>query len=381
MALTENDFSFAPPFGSDGAAIRAIGEDHFRVELGGAPGHPEWRNALQFTILRNARGRRLRLEVVFDYDRDKDQRYNSSFLSFSYDMFNWRPVFWTYGQSTDGWNNPHNLIFPEFREDRVFVGSQAPFVLETLENLLPRWIASPYVRSAELGRSVQGRPIHKLTIADFANLARRPRAHYFKNEHGTEGCARWRMAGIVDWLLSDQAADFRRNQICHLIILSNPDGPANGWLRVNADGLDQNRTFLAEGPDQAKQGVEQHVCQRDVGAVMNSDCPLDTFWSFHTWQGPGEVMVRAGKTLTDWTVLRNILLDLDEHGLFEPMHDFRPKFQMASMWNEGVHDRFGITTFLSEGGTTHFTKDQCTTAGRLLIQALAEYYRRRLPER
>lgn len=376
MAITENDFSFSPPYGSSGTAVRAIGEDHFRVDIGITPAHPEWRNILQFTILQNARGRRLRLDVDFDYDRDKMHPFNGCFLSFSYDEIAWRPLFWTYGDSRDGWNNPHNLIFPEFRQDRVFVGNQVPFVLETLERLLPRWTASPHARVSELGRSVQGRAIYKITIADFANLSARPRAHYFKNEHGGEGCARWRMAGIVDWLLSEQAADFRRSNVCHLVILSNPDGPANGWHRVNADGIDQNRTFLVGGPDKKAQPIEQYVCQRDLETVAaDSACPLETFWSFHTWRGPGEVMVRPGRTVEDWTVVRDALLDLDEFGLFEPMHDFRPKFQMESMWNEGVHDRLGITTFLSEGGTTHFTKDQCTTAGRTLIQSLDMYYR------
>lgn len=370
-ALLAGDFDFQPPLGSDGTRICTLGEDHFQIDLGTAPGHPAWSNVLQFAIRRNARGHRLRLEVTFDYDREKLFPYNESFVSFSYDKIHWRPVFWTYGDSRDGWNTPHNLIFPKFTQDQVFVGGQVPFDLETLESLMSLWTTSPYVRVEELGRSVQGRPVLKLTIADFAHINGRPRTHYFKNEHGGEGCARWRMAGIVDWLLSEQAADFRKHHICHLVILSNPDGPANGWLRVNADGVDQNRTFLVDGPDPAIQSIESFICQRDVETIMNSDYPLETFWSFHTWRGPGEVLVRPGTTLTDWHILRDRLIDLDEDGLFEPMHDFRPKFQESSMWSEGVHDRHGITTFLSEGGTTHYTKDQCTKAGAMLIRALA----------
>jgi hypothetical protein len=221
---------------------------------------------------------------------------------------------------------------------------------------------------------MQGRPILRLTIADFDRLANGARRHYFKNEHGAEGFARWRMAGVVEWLLSEEAARFRQNNLCHLVILSNPDGPANGWGRVNADGIDQNRTFLVGGPDPVEQPVEQHVCQMDVEAIMNSDRPLTSFWSFHTWHGPAEIMVRPGSTIPDWQALRDHLLDLDAEGLYEPMHDFRPKFQVGTMWNEGVRDRFGITTFLAEGGSVHYTRDQCLRAGVLLIRALARYF-------
>ena len=373
-ALRPEDFSFDPPYGSEGTSIRLLGENRFAVELGTAPGHPEWRNALQCTILRNARGRRLHLEVAFDYDRDKEHRYNNYFVSFSYDGLNWRPVHWTYDRSRDGWNNPHNLIFPRFEADRVHIGIQVPFVIETLESLLEGWRSSDCLRVEVLGHSGQGRPIYRLTIADFRRLCPRPRVHYFKNEHGAEGCARWRMAGLIDWLLLADAEPFRREHLCHLVVLSNPDGPAHGYLRVNADGVDQNRTFRADGPASSEQPVEQRLCQQDVEAMMAGESSLTTFWSFHTWQGPAEVMVRPGSTLPDWQRLRDILLDLDDHGLFEPMHDFRPSFQNGSMWNEGMHDRFGITTFLSEGGATHFTKDQCLRAGRLLGQALSAYY-------
>ena len=372
--LRPEDFSFDPPYGSQGTTIRALGGDRFAVDLGLAPGHPEWRNALQCTILRNARGRRVHLEVAFDYDRDKEHRYNNYFVSYSYDGLNWRPVHWTYDQSRDGWNNPHNLIFPRFEADRVHIGIQVPFTTETLEPLLAGWRSSDCFRSEVLGHSAQGRPIHRLTIADFEHLCPQAGMHYFKNEHGAEGCARWRMAGMVDWLLSEDARRFRREHLCHFVILSNPDGPANGYLRVDSEGVDQNRTFLADGPDAFQQPLGQYHCQKDVEAIMQSDLPLTTFWSLHTWQGPAEIMVRPGRTFPDWQHLRDILVDLDEGGLFEPMHDFRPSFQNSSMWNEGMHERFGITTFLSEGGATHYTRDQCLQAGRLIGQALAVFY-------
>ena len=60
--LNTGDFSFTGRLGSHGARIAKVGPNHFRVELGQAPGHPEWFNLLQFEILRHAKGNRLRLE-------------------------------------------------------------------------------------------------------------------------------------------------------------------------------------------------------------------------------------------------------------------------------------------------------------------------------
>ena len=142
--LSVDDFSFEPPYGSSGTTIKKIKKNRFLVDLGHEPEHPEWRSKLQFT-LNNAKGNRLHLDCLFDYDRDKEMKYNGYFLSWSYDRINWRPIHWTYADDRDGWNNPHNLIFPEFTEDTVYVGAQVPYTIETLKRFLAEWEKSPYV--------------------------------------------------------------------------------------------------------------------------------------------------------------------------------------------------------------------------------------------
>jgi hypothetical protein len=42
---------------------------------------------------------------------------------------------------------------------------------------------------------------------------------------------------FVDWLLSEQGDDARRRSICHFVPITSPDGPSNGWYRVNAQGV------------------------------------------------------------------------------------------------------------------------------------------------
>ena len=121
------DFCFNGRLGSQGAKIARVGANHFRIELGHAPGHPEWCNLLQFELLRHARGNRLRLDVTFDGCRK--YRFNHDASTWSYDGRNWMPARWKY------WNEPggeaeDTLTFPEFTEDRMIFGAQVPMAYE-----------------------------------------------------------------------------------------------------------------------------------------------------------------------------------------------------------------------------------------------------------
>ena len=56
--LSVGDFKFDGPLGSDGATIKKVAANHFKVTLGHAPEHPDWCNMLYFNIVRHARGTR-----------------------------------------------------------------------------------------------------------------------------------------------------------------------------------------------------------------------------------------------------------------------------------------------------------------------------------
>jgi len=86
-----SDFCFTGRLGSQGAKIARVGRNHFHIELGQAPGHPEWCNLLQFQILRNARGNRLRLDVDFkpEGETSKNILFNHDASTWSYDGRAW----------------------------------------------------------------------------------------------------------------------------------------------------------------------------------------------------------------------------------------------------------------------------------------------------
>ena len=99
-----------------------------------------------------------------------------------------------------------------------------------------------------LGRSVDGRPIDRLT------LGRGPRQVWLLGrQHSGETMASWWMEGAVDRLLDPAdptARDLLAAATVHLVPLVNVDGAARGNLRGNAAGVDLNRQW--HDPDPAR---------------------------------------------------------------------------------------------------------------------------------
>ncbi len=374
--LSVEDFTFEGPSGSHGASIEKIGRNHFKVTLGHAPQHPDWCNMLQFRILRHAKGNRLRLDVVFG--GGNAYRFNHNSSTWSYDAEHWRPIAWAAG-STDSAQGD-TLLFAEFTEDSVHFGHQVPMSYEQVVELMDRWGKHPHAEVHVLGESLGGRNIYRLAITDpqSPHPAKARWGHYFANQHPGEHNSQWRMVGMVDWLLGREGADCRRSSICHFILMSSPDGPSHGWYRVNAQGVDMNRSYFVDGADPKQQAHEACVIQKDLEKLMASDWPVTDAWSMHTWGGIVEPLISPGPEMAadlgPWQRLKQIMQRHDPSGLVKPLKT-RDKPDGATTWSGGPHRQFGITTVLCEGAGTWQSKQKDLDAGVVLIKAVAEYYR------
>jgi hypothetical protein len=376
--LRVEDFSFAGPLGSDGATVERLGRNRFRVTLGHAPAHDTWPNKLNFRILRRARGNDLRLEVVFR--GGADYPFNEYHQSWSYDGVDWNPIAWKLGHLAS--KQADELVFPVFTADQVHVGTQVPMSYEQGEALVRGWAKSPHVRVHVAGRSRGGRNLYRVEVTDPASPHPRGRrwVHYFANQHPGEHNSQWRLVGMVDWLLSDAAADFRRRNIAHVVLQMSPDAPSHGWYRVNAEGVDMNRSYRAAGADSTRQTLEPYLWQRDFEALMASAAPVTAAWAIHTWGGIVEPIVvpgpEFGARLGPWTAFRDVMLRHDGLGLVEPLkaRERVPDYG-ATSWSDGPHAQFGITGVLCEGGGVLQTKRLNMDSGVALIRSVAEFYR------
>jgi murein tripeptide amidase MpaA len=104
-------------------------------------------------------------------------------------------------------------------------------------------------RTEVLGRSVDGRPIDRLTLG-----SGRRQVWLLGRQHSGETMASWWMEGALDRLLdpADETAQaLLASATVHLAPLVNVDGAARGHLRGNAAGLDLNRQWHAPDPGTA----------------------------------------------------------------------------------------------------------------------------------
>ncbi len=375
--LSVEDFTFEGPLGSQGTTIEQAGENHFIVSLGSAPEHPDWDNHPQFTILRNAKGNSLRLDVVFD--NGSAYYFNDYFYSYSYDGETWHPVHWQKGPKVD--KHRDTLLFPEFEQDVVYVGHQVPMSYEKLQELVAGWAESPFVKVHVLGKSLEGRALYRLEVTDFdSDVPREKRwVHFFANQHPGEHNSQWRMAGMIDWMLSDEGADFRKRSICYFVPMMSPDAPSKGWYRVNKEGYDMNRTYLVGGADKASQAHEAYIVQKDLEGLMASDAPPVTAWSIHTWGGKTDPRIIAGPEMTEeglglWTKFRDLMEKHDVNDVVRTLEEWPLKESSIKQWTEGTHTQFGITTILCEGGGALYTKEENVESGEVIMKAIADYY-------
>jgi hypothetical protein len=371
--LSVEDFRFDGPLGSAGAKLEKVGPNEFRVTLGHAPEHPDWANNCQFQICRHTKGNALRLEVRFEHPKPQ-YAFDEYFHSWSHDGRQWQPVQWE--TKTNGKRN--RLIFPVFGEDQVWVGLQVPMSCEDAAALVSSWSKHPHAVVRDLGVSLGGRKLQRLEITDPQSPHPRPQrwVHYFANQHPGEHNSQWRMAGMIQWLLSDRGADCRRRSICHFILMLSPDGPSQGWYRVNAQGVDMNRSYRVEGADPKSQAHEACLAQKDLEALMASPAPVTDVWSMHTWGGLVDPILtpgpEIGTALGPKEQFREILAKHDRHHLVKPL-SFRPD-QGATTWSAGPGRQFKISAVLCEGAGAIFTKQENLDSGEAIIAAIAEYY-------
>ena len=374
-ALSVSDFDFGPPLGSQGARIERVGRDHFRVSLGAAPGNPTWSNLLQFT-LRRARGHSLRLDVSFE--GATDYFFNTFFCSWSHDGIDWKPVQWREGFLKAKVRDV--IVFPAFERDTVRVGHEVPFSYEDLTARLEECGRSPHARLVRLGDSPEGRTIWRLAVTEAGGPVppERRRVHYFANQHPAEHNARWRIMGMIQWLLSDEARAFRQAAVCHFVPMMCPDGVAGGFLRVNSLGVDMNRSYRVAGADRQAQTPEAWIAQSDLEAIAAGG-QLATVWSHHTCVGKVFPILLPGAAfapgLGPWTDLRDAIHRYDpEEKLCAPLRTTGPDDACGGTdWTDGPNRQFGVSSFLIEGAGTICTKAENVQSGVVLMRGLADY--------
>jgi murein tripeptide amidase MpaA len=142
--------------------------------------------------------------------------------------------------STDFDDGVLSIRYPA-AQDIVWFAFFAPYDLTHHQRMLDRAAAVPGVTVNILGHSVEGRPIHRITLGTGAKAV-----WAIGRQHSGETMASWWMEGALERLLDPAdpvGAQLLRTATVHLVPIVNIDGAARGNLRGNAAGIDLNRQW------------------------------------------------------------------------------------------------------------------------------------------
>ncbi len=114
-------------------------------------------------------------------------------------------------------------------------------------NDIAAWIGAlkehPFVSDSVIGKSVNGRTLHSMTIGDPNAL---DSIYILSRQHPPEVTGTIGMMHFVEALCKDSemANEFRFHFQTVVVPIANPDGVARGHWRANANGVDLNRDWL-----------------------------------------------------------------------------------------------------------------------------------------
>lgn len=187
------------------------------------------------------------LEGEYDFRPHDGAGHRNMRPAYSYDNIHWQHF------DASEWLEKPSRIRVRFtaQHDTIWIARIPPYTLKRLDALLESIQPHRHLTVREIGRSVQNRPLHLLTITDPSTPAESKRTVWMMaRQHAWEAGTSWVFEGAVRFLLSiDPAAQSLRSRyIFQMAPMSDPDGVALGGVRFNRNGYDLNRNWDVADP-------------------------------------------------------------------------------------------------------------------------------------
>jgi hypothetical protein len=128
--------------------------------------------------------------------------------------------------------------------DTIWVAHQPPYTHRRLLSLLEQINRSADAQIEVIGKTVQGRDLHLITVTDAATPDRDKVTVWLQaRQHAWESGTSYVMEGALRFITSDDpdAQSLRRKVVFKFTPMVDPDGCAGGQIRFNANGFDVNR--------------------------------------------------------------------------------------------------------------------------------------------
>lgn len=230
--------------------VERISETHFRCSLEGQSDEQgRNRQASWYSfLLRGAKGREVTITLTnlrgeYNYKPAAPCVRGDTPPLVSEDGLTWRHL----GTITAEEDEATFHVRPE--SDTLWIAHLEPYTASRLERFLDEIRGSPFLTDEVIGKSVEGRPLHLLTVAEsIPSAPSRPRVWIMCRQHAWESGTSFVGEGAIRYLLSDQAAGLRRRVEFKIFPMMDPDGCAHGGVRFNRKGYDLNRNWDSADP-------------------------------------------------------------------------------------------------------------------------------------
>jgi hypothetical protein len=161
---------------------------------------------------------------------------------FSYDGRAWQH----FTDSQVSWNESDVTLTLHFNpaHSRMWIAHTVPYTNRDLARLLS--LRSPDLQIETIGTSAHSRPITLLTITDPSTPdAAKKVIWLIARQHAWETGTSWVADGAARFLLSGdpEATRLRRSIVFKVLPVFDPDGVAEGAVRFNGNGYDNNRNW------------------------------------------------------------------------------------------------------------------------------------------
>jgi hypothetical protein len=238
---------------------------------------------------------------------------------FSYDGHTW-----THFPAMD-WDNTAKEATVRIRpeSDTLWIAHIPPYTHSDLLRLLAELDRSPHARIEVIGKTVQGRDLHLVTVTDFSVADDAKKVVWLQaRQHAWEAGTSQVMEGALRFITSDdaKARELRQHVVFKFTPMMDPDGCANGGVRFNANGYDVNRHWNEvdlRDKDILRRMPEIWYVKRAIFAQMDSAHPIDLMINMHN-EEEGEHMDTMVDDPAVLKTLQRVFDNLSSKTTFDP---------------------------------------------------------------
>lgn len=266
--------------------------------------------------------------------------------------------------------------------DTLWIAHIPPYTHSDLLRLLADVDRSPIARVEVIGKTVQGRDLHLVTVTDFSVADDAKKLVWLQaRQHAWEAGTSQVLEGALRFITSDdrKAAELRKRVIFKFTPMMDPDGCANGGVRFNANGYDVNRHWNEvdlRDKEILRRMPEIWYVKRAIFAQMDSGHAIDLMINMHNEES-GEHMDTMVDDEAILKTINRLFDDLSAKTTFDPSKKLNVTSggnSTNSLWEEKrvpvmlMEQRISPGTKLGHAPTV---KDRLNF-GRELISVMAE---------